>query len=904
MERQGFPSVQAPFSIISGTYFVDDPKIVDEQIGKPISEIALTQPKIKTVTTQSSANTISAFVQYQNDTEPNSANANLEKAVRDSGRLPSSANIFFRTIDVSKYTPQDESYELLIAFYSKSAGVDIGQLTDKAKAYAEVLNAKRLSLVDKAEIINPFSAGVNPQTGEPQSLQTSFDRYGERQDGKTVFYNDVVIGIKAKGDADAVKLYEQINSTLAELNREKQFAGYEAKVSAAFGPDITTEINELQRTLIEGLLAVLVFGTLLIALRASLLVIISMATVLAITIAITYLIGYSFNVIILFSLIIALALIVDDTIIMTEAVDVERRRQKDAKAVVKVATRKVSLAMLAATSTAILGFMPLAFITGILGGFIRPIPVTIAIALITSLIVALTIIPLAARWLILGKNNIGPNVKVPLTVKWQEDFARLLTKPLRWAKYSGKRLSLLGASALIISFVFIFGGMFIFKYLEFNIFPSNKDSNQLSISLQFPNGSDISSTQSATDKVDAIVADTLGDNLKQMSYYATATPRMAQAIVYLKPYDQRAVKAPHLVSQLKERFKNFNDASVTVGQADTGGPPGVFSVFIQTPDRANAMALTKDIATFLQGRELKRLDGSKALITTATVSNDDLYIRKDNKQLVSVEAKFDATDTSTLVNLAKEVVDKEYTSEKLAKYNLKKDNLVYDFGFESENQESFNAMLVAFPILLVLMYFLLAIEFRSLLQPVLIFMAIPFSFFGVTGGLWLTDNPFSFFTMLGFFALVGLSIKNTILLVDYANQGRRAGLGRVDAIAAALEERFRPLLATSVTAIVSLLPLALTSPFWESIAFTLIFGLLSSTALVLLVFPYYYLGGEYLRMKIGRSSFLVWLIANAGAIFILNLVVSIGVAFQVMVAFNLGRLAWRLGRRFGLTRRA
>ena len=126
-------------------------------------------------------------------------------------------------------------------------------------------------------------------------------------------------------------------------------------------------------------------------------------------------------------------------------------------------------------------------------------------------------------------------------------------------------------------------------------------------------------------------------------------------------------------------------------------------------------------------------------------------------------------------------------------------------------------------------------------------MAIPFSLFGITLGLYLTENPMSFFAMLGFFALIGLSIKNTILLADYANQSRKRGMNPVDAAHEALAERFRPLIATSLTAVVSLIPLAISSPFWEGLAVVLIFGLLSSTFLVITVFPYYYLGGEFLR---------------------------------------------------------
>jgi predicted RND superfamily exporter protein len=114
--------------------------------------------------------------------------------------------------------------------------------------------------------------------------------------------------------------------------------------------------------------------------------------------------------------------------------------------------------------------------------------------------------------------------------------------------------------------------------------------------------------------------------------------------------------------------------------------------------------------------------------------------------------------------------------------------------------------------------------------------------------------------MLGFFALIGLSLKNTILLTDYANQLRRQGESAVDAAVGALRERFRPLLATSLTAIVSLIPLAIASPFWEGLAVVLIFGLLSSTFLVVTVFPYYYLGAEFLRWRVRRGPLLTMVI--------------------------------------------
>ncbi|MEK9196638.1 MAG: efflux RND transporter permease subunit, partial [Patescibacteria group bacterium] len=257
---------------------------------------------------------------------------------------------------------------------------------------------------------------------------------------------------------------------------------------------------------------------------------------------------------------------------------------------------------------------------------------------------------------------------------------------------------------------------------------------------------------------------------------------------------------------------------------------------------------------------LKRIDGSLAKIKSVGVANPSIFTREDGNQYVEVTATFVDTDTSTLVTLAQQSIEKNFSKDKVASYGLDKNALSFNFGQEDENQDSFKTLALAFPILLVVIYIFLAFQFKSMLQPLLIFLALPFSLFGITLGLYITENPFSFFAMLGFFALIGLSIKNSILLTDYANQSRKAGMDPVDAAHEALAERFRPLIATSFTAVFSLIPLAITSPFWEGLAVVLIGGLLSSTFLVITVFPYYYLGSEFLRAKISRKIGLSWLI--------------------------------------------
>ena len=178
------------------------------------------------------------------------------------------------------------------------------------------------------------------------------------------------------------------------------------------------------------MIAVLIIGSLVIAVRASLITVVSMLTVLGATLAFLFLLGYSLNVITLFAIILSLSLIVDDTIIMVEAIDAQRKRQKNAKKAVEEATKKVSRAMIAATTTAALSFAPLVFVGGILGSFIRTIPITIIAALVISLIVALVFIPLFAKFVLLGKKQMGEENVKEVGAGIEAKIARFISQPM------------------------------------------------------------------------------------------------------------------------------------------------------------------------------------------------------------------------------------------------------------------------------------------------------------------------------------------------------------------------------------------------------------------------------------------------------------------------------------------
>jgi len=162
-------------------------------------------------------------------------------------------------------------------------------------------------------------------------------------------------------------------------------------------------------------------------------------------------------------------------------------------------------------------------------------------------------------------------------------------------------------------------------------------------------------------------------------------------------------------------------------------------------------------------------------------------------------------------------------------------------GEMERRKKSFGGLGAAILIAVFLIMAVLVLEFGTFRGTIVVASVIPL---GVVGGLvllWLTGNTLSFTSMVGFIALIGIEIKNSILLVDFTDQLRRAGMPLEEAIRQAGEVRFLPIVLTTLTAIGGLLPLALAaSPLYSPLALVIIGGLVSSTVLARLVTPVMY----------------------------------------------------------------
>ena len=171
----------------------------------------------------------------------------------------------------------------------------------------------------------------------------------------------------------------------------------------------------------------------------------------------------------------------------------------------------------------------------------------------------------------------------------------------------------------------------------------------------------------------------------------------------------------------------------------------------------------------------------------------------------------------------------------------------YDWRIGGQRQEmetSFASMKLAIVLAIFMVYLVMASQFESLLHPLVILFSVPFALIGLLGTLFLSNTAISIVVLIGGILLAGIVVNNAIILVDYTNQLRRRGSSKLEALQRAGEVRLRPILMTTATTVLGLLPMAIGlgegSELRRPMALTVVGGLITSTALTLLIIPAVY----------------------------------------------------------------
>ena len=662
--------------------------------------------------------------------------------------------------------------------------------------------------------------------------------------------------------------------------------------------------------------------------------------------------GLSINMISLFAFIMALGIVVDDAIVVGESVYDHRSKGKSRLKAAIDGTLEVGVPVVFSVLTTIVAFIPLIFVTGVIGKFIRVIPIVVISIFVVSLIESLFVLPAHLSMGSGRRNGSGNRVhfydKGRIWVSKGLDriiwgpYKALLTKALEY-RYVTCAISV---AILLLVLGVIKGGIIKFTFMP------EVESDIIRVFIQLPVGAPVEDTL----KVQEFVVEkgleavsefrkrvTNGTNILRGVYAVTGGTipgggptggsmhfgtHIANIRMALEPYDIRGFSTTELLNRWRElvgtipgvdsiTFKAnlvhmganidvqlaHQDPEVLVKAKDRlkralAAYPGVYNIedtYAQGKQefkvRIKAIGKVLGLTEESLGRELRAaFYGAEAVRLQRGRNEIKVMVRfppsrrKSVYDLETMRIKTPAGgevplrevatiipgrgysiinrfDRKRVVDVTANVDKKRANAEDILEElkhgilrELEKDypGLTYTMqGEERERRESMESMMSGFVLALFGIYALLAIVFKSYIQPVIIMLAIPFGIIGAILGHMIMGYNLSILSMFGIVALAGVVVNDSLLLVDKANNEHRRGAPALGSLISAGTRRFRPILLTSLTTFFGLTPMILETSvqaqFLIPMAISLGFGILFATFITLLIIPAFYLVVEDLK---------------------------------------------------------
>lgn len=712
-------------------------------------------------------------------------------------------------------------------------------------------------------------------------------------------------------------IFEVRDALYAEMDAQAKELPVSIKLQEGFDQsrNVASRLSHLATDFLIAI--VLVLLTLLpLGPRASIIVMISIPLSMAIGTAMLNFTGFSLNQLSIVGFVIALGLLVDDSIVVVENIARFIRDGHSRFDAAILATRQIGVAVLGCTATLLFAFLPLLFLPGSAGNYIRSLPASVLYTIGASLLISLTIVPFLASIIMKSEEHKEGN-RVLKGLNWV--LERTYRKLLHWS--IGRPVT-----TVIVAVVLFLGSLSLIPVIGFSLFPK-AGIPQFLVTIEAPEGSAVTVVDSAALVVEGSlrenphvqwVMSSVGKG-NPMVYYNHLNlgekPSIGEIFVILDEYS--AKETPFWLDSLRGRFDAYPSAEIKIKEFENGmgGDPialritgdnldtlkmlagkveeiigktegtmsitnpmrsprtdlrldinrdkagllGVPSVDIQRTARIAVAGLT--VGKFRQddGNEYDILLSSPREKRPTTELLDKIYVGSSAsgymplRQVASIEFHSSPSKISHYKQKRSVTVTADvrtgYNTDKVTKEILGKVQAVgFPSGYqlipagEIENRrESFGGFGTAILIAAFGMLVVLVLEFRTFKSTLIVASVIPLGVIGGMTALLVGGETLSFVSMIGFIALMGIEVKNSILLVDFTNQLRQKGMSVDDAIQQAGEIRFVPILLTTLTAIGGLIPLVLEgAPLYAPLAMVIIGGLISSTFLARLVTPVMY----------------------------------------------------------------
>jgi multidrug efflux pump subunit AcrB len=759
------------------------------------------------------------------------------------------------------------------------------------------VNGKNVYLRDVADVELGYEdrAHITRLNGRRAVLIT-----GNQKDGQNIFKV-----------ADQVNpIFEKFEKSLpSDIKMVKSFDQSQgvAKRLSQFGSDFLIAILLVSITLLP-------LGN-----RAALVVMISIPLSIFTGLFLLDIFGYTINQLSIVGLIVALGILVDDSIVVIENIERYLRAGRTKKQAAIEATKQIGLAVVGCTATLILAFLPLMFLPEAAGDFIRSLPMAVITTVLASLFVSITIVPFLSSRLL--KNHVNPEGNI---------FLRAMKKVISgtYGKALHAALRNPGITLMLAGVLFV-GSLMLFPLVGFSLFPRS-EKPQFLINIETPS----SSSLDETDRVARYVESEL-KKIKEIKYYTAnvgkGNPRVyyneiqrnesssySQFFVQLE--DMSPEKKTALIDKLRDTFFYYPNAQIKVKDFEQGPPleapvairifgdnldslrdismrveniikkiPG--TIYVENPlstrqtdlkvkinkDKAGALGIPiseidkmsrlgiagLNVGKFTPGEGMDEININVSVSREGELADysvfDKIYVNSLSgqaiplKQVATVEFEtspnlirhYDKIRFATVTSFVKsgflyENINNEVIRQ-LDAFNFPPGYSYVAAGEIENKQESFGGLETIIMITIFGFIAVLVLEFGNFNSTLIVLSVIPLGVIGAVSMLLITGNPMSFVAVVGLIALVGIEVKNSILLVDFTNQLRERGVPLQEAIEKAGEIRFVPIVLTSLTAIGGLIPLAIEgNPLYSPLALVLIGGLISSTLLSRLVTPVMY----------------------------------------------------------------
>ncbi|MGF1699165.1 multidrug efflux RND transporter permease subunit [Photobacterium makurazakiensis] len=727
--------------------------------------------------------------------------------------------------------------------------------------------------------------------------------------------SNLSLGMVTMTDANPLNVASDV---YAEVERMQRFLpeGTELYVDYDSTVFIDRSISEVYSTLfITGLLVVLVLYIFIGQARATLIPAITVPVSLISAFMVAYFLGFSINLLTLMALILAIGLVVDDAIVVVENIYHHIEKGEPPLLAAYKGTREVGFAVVATTVVLVMVFLPISFMDGMVGPLFTEFAVLLAVAVVFSSLVALTLSPVLGSKLLKAstkKNKFNQWVD-HLFAKLERGYRKLVTIAIRF-RYA--------APIVIIAFIGL--SAVLMKSVPSQLAPQ-EDRGVIFAFVKGAEGTSYNRMVGNVEEVERRLLPMVGEgviksvSIQTPAFGGRAGDQTGFVIMQLENWEDRDVSATEALGIVRNSLQGIPDIRVwpfmpgfrggssepiqfmlngadyselfqwaTELKALAEDSPMMEGVDLDyaetTPElvvsvnRQRAAELGVPVAEIAETLEIMLggrsettfidrgeeydvyLRGDENSFNNAT-DLSQIYVRTRTGQLITLESVAEVEEVASAQRLSHNQKQKSITlkANLVPGYTLGEaldfldekaiemlpSDIVIDYAGESKDfRENQSSILMVFGLALLVAYLVLAAQFESFINPMVVMLTVPMGIFGGLAGLMIMDQSLNIFSQIGMIMLIGMVTKNGILIVEFANQLRDKGVEFEKAIIDASERRLRPILMTAFTTLFGALPLIVsTGAGAESrvaVGTVVFFGMAFATFVTLLVIPAMY----------------------------------------------------------------